>query len=77
MHPPLGNQRKSQAVFYAISFSWLDGEAVTALAQVTQTCRVTLSHLPRGSSRLSSIKLGQAGVFCIPFGRTFRSVIQA
>ena len=33
----LGILRKSQAVFYAFSFFWLDGFAVPAPAQVTQT----------------------------------------
>ncbi len=28
MHPTLGIRRQSQAVFYAFSFFWLDGEAV-------------------------------------------------
>lgn len=37
MHLTLGILRKSQAVFYALSFSQLDGFAVPAPAQVTQT----------------------------------------
>jgi hypothetical protein len=37
VHLTLGILRKSQAVFYALSFSQLDGFAVPAPAQVTQT----------------------------------------
>jgi hypothetical protein len=37
VHLTLGSLRKSQAVFYALSFFWLDGFAVPAPAQVTQT----------------------------------------
>ncbi len=37
MHLTLGILRTSQAVFHALSFSWLDGFAVPAPAQVTQT----------------------------------------
>jgi hypothetical protein len=37
VHLTLGSLRKSQAVFYAFSFSLLDGFAVPAPAQVTQT----------------------------------------
>jgi hypothetical protein len=37
VHLTLGILRKSQAVFYALSFFWLDGFAVPAPAQVTQT----------------------------------------
>jgi hypothetical protein len=37
VHLSLGILRKSQAVFYAFSFFWLDGFAVPAPAQVTQT----------------------------------------
>ncbi len=37
MHLTLGILRQSQAVFYALSFFWLDGFAVPAPAQVTQT----------------------------------------
>ena len=39
MHLTLGILRQSQAVFYALSFLWLDGFAVPAPAQVTQTVR--------------------------------------
>jgi len=39
VHPTLGILRTSQAVFYALSFFWLDGFAVLAPAQVTQTVR--------------------------------------
>ncbi|MDV7389873.1 hypothetical protein RZS08_00910 [Arthrospira platensis SPKY1] len=37
MHLTLGILRQSQAVFYTLSFSQLDGFAVPAPAQVTQT----------------------------------------
>jgi hypothetical protein len=37
VHLTLGILRTSQAVFYAFSFFWLDGFAVPAPAQVTQT----------------------------------------
>jgi bifunctional DNase/RNase len=37
VHLTLGIQRQSQAVFYALSFFWLDGFAVPAPAQVMQT----------------------------------------
>ena len=37
MHLTLGILRQSQAVFYALSFFWLDGFAVPTPAQVTQT----------------------------------------
>ena len=37
VHPTLGILRKSQAVSYALAFFWLDGFAVPAPAQVTQT----------------------------------------
>ena len=37
VHPTLGILRQSQAVFYALAFFWLDGFAVPAPAQVTQT----------------------------------------
>ncbi len=39
VHLTLGILRKSQAVFHALSFFWLDGFAVPAPAQVTQTVR--------------------------------------
>jgi hypothetical protein len=42
VHLTLGILRKSQAVFYALSFFWLDGFAVPAPAQVTQTVRPLL-----------------------------------
>jgi hypothetical protein len=37
VHLTLGILRQSQAVFYALSFFWLDGFAVPASAQVTQS----------------------------------------
>jgi hypothetical protein len=39
VHLTLGILRKSQAVFCALSFFWLDGFAVPTPAQVTQTVR--------------------------------------
>ena len=39
VHLTLGILRKSQAVLHALSFFWLDGFAVPAPAQVTQTVR--------------------------------------
>jgi hypothetical protein len=44
VHLTLGILRKSQAVSYAFSFSQLDGFAVPAPAQVTQTVRRLLSN---------------------------------
>jgi hypothetical protein len=37
VHLTLGILARFQAFFYALSFSWLDGFAVPAPAQVTQT----------------------------------------
>jgi hypothetical protein len=37
VHLTLGILRQSQTVFYALPFFWLDGFAVPAPAQVTQT----------------------------------------
>jgi hypothetical protein len=37
VHLTLGILRQSQAVFYALAFFWLDGFAIPAPAQVTQT----------------------------------------
>jgi len=37
VHLTLGILRQSQAVFYALAFFWLDGFAVPAPAQVTQS----------------------------------------
>ncbi|MDP1624471.1 MAG: hypothetical protein Q8L64_01755, partial [bacterium] len=44
VHLTLGILRKSQAVFYALSFFWLDGFAVPAPAQVTQTVGQVAQH---------------------------------
>jgi hypothetical protein len=41
VHLTLGILRQSQAFFYALSFFWLDGSAVPAPAQVTQTVKPT------------------------------------
>jgi len=40
VHLTLGILRQSQAVFYALSFFWLDGFAVPTPAQVPITCSV-------------------------------------
>jgi hypothetical protein len=45
VHLTLGSLRKSQAVFYALSFFWLDDFAVPAPAQVTQTVE-TVEKVP-------------------------------
>ena len=42
VHLTLGILRTLQAVFYAVTFFWLDGFAVPAPAQVTQTVGRTL-----------------------------------
>jgi len=45
VHLTLGILRKSQAVLHALAFFWLDGFAVPAPAQVTQTVRrLVASH---------------------------------
>jgi hypothetical protein len=43
VHLTLGILRTSQTVFYAFSFFWLDGFAVPAPAQVTQTVGLPLA----------------------------------
>jgi hypothetical protein len=45
VHLTLGILRQSQAVSYAFSFFWLDGFAVPAPAQVTQTVGRFLAKL--------------------------------
>jgi hypothetical protein len=47
VHLTLGILRTSQAVFYALAFFWLDGFAVPAPAQVTQTVGQFLAKLCR------------------------------
>jgi hypothetical protein len=48
VHLTLGSLRQFQAVSYALSFFWLDGFAVPAPAQVTQTVRrVLLTHIKK------------------------------
>jgi len=44
VHLTLGILRQSQAVSYALSFFWLDGFAVPAPAQVTQTVGLFLAN---------------------------------
>jgi len=58
VHLTLGILRKSQAVFYALAFFWLDGFAVPAPAQVTQTVGQPLAlNLLRGFQNWLSFKL--------------------
>jgi hypothetical protein len=45
VHLTLGILRTSQAVSYALAFFWLDGFAVPAPAQVTQTVGWLLKHI--------------------------------
>ncbi|NOH03679.1 MAG: hypothetical protein HND47_17815 [Chloroflexi bacterium] len=45
VHLTLGILRKSQAFFYAFAFFWLDGFAVPAPAQVTQTVSPPLARM--------------------------------
>jgi len=59
VHLTLGILSKSQAVFYALSFFWLDGFAVPAPAQVTQTVGAPVLH------KLTSC-LFQNSNFCLP-----------
>jgi hypothetical protein len=55
VHLTLGILRTSQAVFYALSFFWLDGFAVPAPAQVTQTVgRMVCAIFPLILSRLAN-----------------------
>ena len=44
VHLTLGILRKSQAVSHALAFFWLDGFAVPAPAQVTQTVGTPLAQ---------------------------------
>jgi len=56
VHLTLGILRQSQAVFYAFSFFWLDGFAVPAPAQVTQTVGTPLAQ--QGKKRNQIVNLG-------------------
>jgi len=47
VHPTLGILARFQAVFYASAFFWLDGFAVPAPAQVTQTVGLPLAQQER------------------------------
>ena len=47
VHLTLGSLRTSQAVLHALAFFWLDGFAVPAPAQVTQTVGRLLSKTMR------------------------------
>jgi hypothetical protein len=59
VHLTLGSLRKSQTVFYASAFFQLDGFAVPAPAQVTQTVSVPLRVKPL--SLFQKISFGQVG----------------
>ncbi len=48
VHLTLGILRKSQVVSHALAFFWLDGFAVPAPAQVTQTVSVPCREKPLG-----------------------------
>jgi len=52
VHLTLGILRKSQAVSYALAFFWLDGFAVPAPAQVTQTVK-TVEKVPKSKKGVS------------------------
>ena len=54
VHLTLGILRQSQAVFYALAFFWLDGFAVPAPAQVTQTVE-TVEKVPK--SKKTSLRI--------------------
>jgi hypothetical protein len=70
VHLTLGILRTSQAVFYALSFFWLDGFAVPAPAQVTQTVgrlasnnEIQKSHLENRSTNFHHISCCFLSVF--------------
>jgi hypothetical protein len=48
VHLTLGILRRFQAVFYALALFWLDGFAVPAPAQVTQTVIQTVDEMNAG-----------------------------
>jgi hypothetical protein len=54
VHLTLGILRTSQAVFYALTFFWLDGFAVPAPAQVTQTVRWLVNTLTSSNNNKES-----------------------
>jgi hypothetical protein len=56
VHLTLEILRTSQAVFYALSFYWLDGFAIPATAQVTQTVGPQKLGIMVLSKRTISIK---------------------
>ena len=56
VHLTLGILRQSQAFFYALAFFWLDGFAVPAPAQVTQSVSRSAQNLS-GKINLYIIKL--------------------
>jgi hypothetical protein len=55
VHLTLGILRKSQAVFYALAFFWLDGFAVPAPAQVPITCSVKSLGCNLGNQTLDDL----------------------
>ena len=72
MHLTLGILRTSQAVSHALSFFWLDGFAVPAPAQVTQTVGQFLAKY----SLLKNIKLSLAENTALPYN-AFMEFIEA
>jgi hypothetical protein len=61
VHLTLGILRQSQAVFYALAFFWLDGFAVPAPAQVTQTVSllyINKSYIGKSKKRRKMNDLG-------------------
>jgi hypothetical protein len=59
VHLTLGILRTFQAVFYALAFFWLDGFAVPAPAQVTQTVgRQPFSNLINNASKSDKTQKG-------------------
>jgi len=61
VHLTLGILRKSQAVSYALSFFWLDGFAVPAPAQVTQTVRRQIKSVHLSTDNHASQKKNNTG----------------
>jgi hypothetical protein len=58
VHLTLGILRTSQAIFHALAFFWLDGFAVPAPAQVTQTVGQFLAKQSKtNSKRILSISI--------------------
>jgi hypothetical protein len=62
VHLTLGILRKSQAVFYALSFFQLDGFAVPAPAQVTQTVGKNLTLFSKNKDPLSILRVSKVNL---------------